>query len=25
VALVPEIAMRRVGPALARLAWWRRR
>jgi len=25
VALVPEIAMRRVGPALARLAWWRTR
>ena len=25
VALVPEIAMRRVGPALARLAWWRKR
>ena len=25
LALVPEIAMRRVGPALARLAWWRRR
>jgi len=24
-ALVPEIAMRRVGPALARLAWWRTR
>ncbi|MGH7357773.1 MAG: VWA domain-containing protein, partial [Candidatus Rokuibacteriota bacterium] len=25
LALVPEIAMRRVGPALARLAWWRTR
>jgi uncharacterized membrane protein len=25
VALVPEIAMRRVGPAFARLAWWRTR
>jgi hypothetical protein len=25
VALVPEIAMRRIGPALARLAWWRKR
>jgi uncharacterized membrane protein len=24
LALVPEIAIRRVGPALARLAWWRR-
>ena len=24
LALVPEIAMRRVGPALARLAWWRK-
>jgi uncharacterized membrane protein len=24
LALVPEIAIRRVGPAIARLAWWRR-
>ncbi len=23
--LVPEVAVRRIGPALARLAWWRRR